>query len=57
MIRDAVIVDAVRTPIGTTTIVALGIHPADLSALTLEALVQRAGIDPALVDDVIPRAA
>jgi acetyl-CoA acyltransferase len=44
-------------PIGKRNYGLSGIHPADLSALTLEALVQRTGIDPALVDDVIPGAA
>jgi hypothetical protein len=44
-------------PIGKRNYGLSGIHPADLSALTLEALVQRTGIDPALVDNVIPGAA
>jgi acetyl-CoA acyltransferase len=43
-------------PIGKRNDGLSGIHPADLSALTLEALVQRTRIDPALVDDVIPGA-
>jgi hypothetical protein len=43
-------------PIGKRNDGLSGIHPADRSALTLEALVQRTRIDPALVDDVIPGA-
>src|ERR671917_2060321 len=51
--RDAVIVDAVRTPIGKRNGGLAGVHPTDLSAHVLESLVGRAGLDPALVDDVI----
>lgn len=51
--RDAVIVEAVRTPIGKRNGGLSGVHPADLSAHVLTALVERAGIDPQLVDDVI----
>ncbi|WP_238423279.1 thiolase family protein [Gordonia sp. 'Campus'] len=51
--RDAVIVDAVRAPIGRRRGALSGIHPADLSAHVLEALVERTGIDPAVVDDVM----
>ncbi|RPA59939.1 thiolase family protein [Gordonia oryzae] len=50
---DAVIVDAVRTPIGRRGGALSGIHPADLSAHVLEALVERTGIDPADIDDVM----
>ncbi len=55
MVRDAVIVEAVRTPLGKgkASGVLHGDHPADLLARTLKALVERAGIDPADVDDVI----
>lgn len=53
--RDAVIVEAVRTPIGKGK--ANGalhdVLPVDLLAHSLTELVNRAGIDPALVDDVI----
>ena len=52
-IRDAVIVEALRSPIGKRDGGLAGIHPADLSAQILNALVQRAGIDPSLIDDVI----
>ena len=51
--RDAVIVEAVRTPIGKRHGSLAGLHSADISAHVLNALVQRAGIDPGLVDDVI----
>ncbi len=51
--RDAVIVEAVRTPTGKRNGGLSGVHPADLSALVLQALAQRSGIDPAVVDDVI----
>ncbi|MGW0808980.1 thiolase family protein [Nonomuraea sp. NPDC002799] len=51
--RDAVIVEAVRTPIGKRSGGLAEVHPVDLSALVLETLVGRAGIDPALVDDVV----
>ncbi|TYQ11174.1 UNVERIFIED_ORG: acetyl-CoA acyltransferase [Gordonia westfalica J30] len=51
--RDAVIVDAVRAPIGRRRGALSGIHPADLSAHVLEALVERTGLDPATVDDVV----
>ena len=51
--REAVIVEAVRTPIGRRQGALSSVHPADLSATVLNALVGRTGIDPALVDDVI----
>ncbi|MDI2027710.1 thiolase family protein [Saccharopolyspora sp. TS4A08] len=51
--RDAVIVDAVRTPIGKRNGTLSGIHPQDLSARVLTALVERTGVDPATVDDVV----
>jgi acetyl-CoA acyltransferase len=51
--RDAVIVEAVRTPVGKRGGGLSGIHSADISALVLQALAERSGIDPALVDDVI----
>ncbi|MFF0499823.1 thiolase family protein [Nocardia aobensis] len=50
--REAVIVEAVRTPIGKRKGGLSGIHPVDLSALVLRELVRRTGIDPADVDDV-----
>jgi acetyl-CoA acyltransferase len=51
--RDAVICGAVRTPVGKRNGGLKDVHPVDLSAHVLEALVARAGIDPAVVDDVI----
>ncbi|GAB2921704.1 thiolase family protein [Nonomuraea fastidiosa] len=53
--RDAVIVQAVRTPIGKGKPggALSGVHPVDLLAHALKALVERSGIDPSEVDDVI----
>ena len=51
--NDAVIVAAVRTAVGKRGGALASVHPADLSAAVLTALVERTGIDPALVDDVI----
>jgi acetyl-CoA acyltransferase len=51
--RDAVIVEAVRTPVGKRNGALSGIHSADISALVLQALAERSGIDPGLVDDVV----
>ncbi|MBW3662539.1 MAG: thiolase family protein [Actinobacteria bacterium] len=51
--REAVIVDAVRTPIGKRDGVLSGWHPADLLAHTLNALLDRTGADPERIDDVI----
>ncbi|WHM35744.1 thiolase family protein [Streptomyces sp. BPTC-684] len=53
--RDAVIVEAVRTPIGKGKPggALSQTHPVELLAHTLRALVERSGVDPALVDDVI----
>ena len=53
--RDAVIVDAVRTPIGKGKPggALSGVHPVDLHAHAIRALIERTGIDPVLIDDVI----
>ena len=51
--RDAVIVEAVRTPVGRRNGALSGTHPVDLSAHVLTALAERTGISPALVDDVV----
>ena len=51
--RDAVIVEAVRTPVGKRNGALSGVHPVDLSGHVLRALADRSGIDPAVVDDVI----
>jgi acetyl-CoA acyltransferase len=50
--RDAVICAAVRTPVGKRGGGLSGVHAVDLSAHVLNALVERAGIDPAVVEDV-----
>jgi acetyl-CoA acetyltransferase family protein len=52
-VTHAVIVDAVRTPLGRRNGMLAGWHPVDLSAHVLQALVSRNDLDPALVDDVI----
>jgi acetyl-CoA acyltransferase len=49
----AVIVDAVRSPLGRRNGKLKDTHPVDLAAHTVRALVERTGIDPALVEDVI----
>src|SRR3990172_6261347 len=51
--RNAVIVDAVRTPSGKRNGALKDVHPADLAAIPLRALVDRTGIDPALIEDVL----
>jgi acetyl-CoA acyltransferase len=51
--RDAVIVEAVRTPVGKRNGGLSNLASADLSALVLNALVERAGVDPVVVDDVV----
>ncbi|HEY2675222.1 MAG TPA: acetyl-CoA C-acyltransferase [Rugosimonospora sp.] len=51
--RDAVIVGAVRTPVGRRKGGLAQVHPVDLSGHVLRALAGRAGFDPADVDDVI----
>jgi len=50
---DAVIVQAVRTPVGRRGGALSTMHPVDLSAVVLQALADRTGIDPTVVDDVI----
>ncbi len=50
---NAVIVDAIRTPLGRRNGKLKEWHPVDLAAETLNALVERTGLDPALVDDVV----
>jgi len=51
--REAVIVEAVRTPVGRRNGGLSGVHPADLSAVVLGALADRTGLDPSTVDDVV----
>src|ERR1700754_3156698 len=50
---EAVIVEAVRSPVGKRNGGLSGVHPGELSAQVLNGLAQRTGIDPAIVDDVI----
>ena len=52
-LREAVIVEAVRTPIGRYGGALANVRPDDLAALALRAVVDRAGVDPAIVEDVI----
>jgi acetyl-CoA acyltransferase len=49
----AVIVDAIRTPLGRRNGTLKDVHPVDLVAHVLQAIVERNGVDPALVEDVI----
>ncbi len=50
---DAYIVEAVRTPVGRRGGGLSQVHPADLGAAALRALVERSGLDPAAVEDVV----
>jgi len=50
---EAVIVEAVRAPVGKRNGGLSGVHPAELSAQVLAGLAERAGIDPEIIDDVI----
>jgi acetyl-CoA C-acetyltransferase len=52
-VAEAYIVGAVRTPVGTRKGALAGVHPADLGAHVLRELVDRTGIDPSAVEDVI----
>src|SRR5512138_841585 len=52
-LREAWIVEAVRTPVGRYGGALASVRPDDLAALTIRAVVDRAGIDPAHVEDVI----
>jgi acetyl-CoA C-acetyltransferase len=50
---EAYLVDAVRTPVGKRNGALSGVHPADLGAVVIEALLARTGADPDAVDDVV----
>ncbi|WP_157217368.1 acetyl-CoA C-acetyltransferase [Flavisphingomonas formosensis] len=50
---EAYIIDAVRTPTGRKKGTLSGMHPADLGAVALQAIVERTGIDAGQVDDVV----
>ena len=52
-VNDAVIIDAVRTPLGRRNGKLAGWHPVDLAAHTLRALVDRNDLDPGVIDDVV----
>jgi acetyl-CoA C-acetyltransferase len=52
-LTEAYIVEAVRTPVGRRGGGLSSLHPADLGAVALNALVDRSGIDPAAVEDVV----
>lgn len=51
--RETVIVGAVRTPVGKRNGGLSDQHAADLSAVVLNELVERSGVDPAVIDDVV----
>ncbi len=51
--QNAVIVDAIRTPLGRRNGKLKNWHPVDLVAETMKALIDRTGVDPGLVDDVV----
>lgn len=53
MLRDAYIVDAVRTPIGRHSGVLAEVRPDDLAAVVIKALVERSGVDPQRIEDVM----
>jgi acetyl-CoA C-acetyltransferase len=50
---EAYIIDAVRTPVGRKNGSLSEVHPADLGAHSLKALMERTGVDPAAVEDVV----
>jgi acetyl-CoA C-acetyltransferase len=52
-VAEAFLVDAVRTPVGRRGGGLAGVHPADLGAHVIAALLARAGVDPLAVDDVV----
>jgi acetyl-CoA C-acetyltransferase len=53
VVAEAFIVDAVRTPVGKRGGGLSAVHPADLGAHAIKALVERTGVDPSAVDDVV----
>src|SRR5216117_2404272 len=52
-VREAWIVEAVRTPVGRYGGALASVRPDDLAALTIRAVVDRSGIDAALIEDVM----
>ncbi|WP_260287918.1 thiolase family protein [Peribacillus aracenensis] len=51
--REVVIVEGIRTPVGRRNGVLKDVRPDDLAGEVLKKLIEKAGIDPAIVDDVI----
>ena len=51
--NTAVIVDAIRTPLGKRNGRMKNWHPVDLAAEVMSSMVKRTGIDPAMIDDVV----
>jgi acetyl-CoA acetyltransferase len=52
IMQEAVIIDSIRTPIGAYGGALAAVRPDDLAALVLEAIVERSGIDPAVIEEV-----
>jgi acetyl-CoA acyltransferase len=52
-VREAVIVDVARTAFGKRNGALAGWHPADLLGFTLKAVIDRVGVDPEVIDDVV----
>ena len=52
-VREAVIVDVARTAFGKRNGALAGWHPADLLGFTLKEIIDRVGVDPELIDDVV----
>ena len=50
---EAYIIDAVRTPVGRRGGGLSTVHPADLGAFSLNALLDRTGVDPMAIEDVV----
>ena len=50
---EAYIIDTVRTPVGRRNGGLSKVHPADLGAHAIKALLQRTGVDPLAIDDVM----
>ena len=50
---EAYIIDAVRTPVGKKKGTLAAMHPADLGAHSIAALMTRTGVDPGAIDDVV----
>ncbi len=50
--EDVVIIEAIRTPVGALGGSLSPVRPDDLAALVIRALIERTGIDPALIEEV-----